>query len=77
MIESANQKVLVLAGEEEEELVPDERDSYRESIVLKSGCGPGREGILLFEELVMVEVAGRAMKLVGAGLDGRFSACAS
>src|SRR6201993_4239541 len=70
VIQSAYQEVLMLKGDKEEELIPENWGAYGETVVLipRGGLGCG-ERILPFKEFVVVEVVGRAVNLIGAGLD--------
>jgi hypothetical protein len=68
VIQSAYQEVLMLTRDKEEELIPENWGAYGEAVVLISRRGLGRgEGILPLKEFVVVEVVGRAVKLIGAG----------
>src|ERR1700724_124832 len=70
VIQSAYQEVLMLKRDKEEELIPENWGAYGETVVLIPRRGLGRgEGILPFKEFVVVEVVGRAVKLIGAGFD--------
>src|ERR1700730_1900354 len=70
VIQSAYQEVLMFTTKKEEELVSENWCTNRETVVLIPRRGLGRgEGILPFKEFVVVEVVGRAVKLIGAGFD--------
>src|SRR5260370_10672482 len=70
VIERADQEVLMLTSAKEEELIPENWSTNGETVVLIPRRGLGRgEGILPFKEFVVVEVVGRAVKLIGAGFD--------
>src|SRR5207248_8455003 len=70
VIQSAYQEVLMLEGDKEEELIPENWGAYGETVVLIPRRGLGRgEGILPFKEFVVVEVVCGAVKLIGAGFD--------
>src|ERR1700723_1667214 len=70
VIQSAYQEVLMFATTKEEELIAENWSTNGETVVLIPRCGLGRgEGVLPFEKFVVVEVVGRAVKLIGAGFD--------
>src|SRR5260370_13346171 len=70
VIQSAYQEVLMLTSAKEEELTLKNWSTNGETVVLIPRRGLGRgEGILPFKEFVVVEVVGRAVKLIGAGFD--------
>src|ERR1035438_4925494 len=68
----SDQKAFMFSRNEEESLVPPDRPAYRKSIMLVA-CGRlrRRKRVCGLEELVVIEVIGCSVQLVGAGLDGQ------
>src|SRR5271170_5833055 len=72
-----DQELLLLKGDEGEELVPNDWAAKRESVVLIAGCRfRGCEGIRLLESLIVVKIVDGSVDLVGTRLDGQVSGAA-
>src|ERR1019366_1955236 len=77
MRSGSDQEAFMFSGDEEESLVPPDRPAYRKSIMLVA-CGRlrRRKRVCGLEELVVIEVIGCSVQLVGAGLDGQIGRAA-